>query len=34
MSTMDIFQVGFLLVVVIVGVGGMIIALREDNKEK
>ncbi len=34
MSAMDMFQVGFLLVVVIVGVGGMIIALREDDKEK
>ena len=31
---MDMFQVGFLLVVVIVGVGGMVIALREDDEEK
>ena len=33
MSAMDLFQVGFLIVVVIVGIGGMIIALREDDKE-
>ncbi len=34
MSAMDMFQVGFLLVVVIIGVGGMIIALRSDDEEK
>ncbi len=34
MSAMDMFQVGFLVVVVIVGVGGMVIALREDDTEK
>jgi hypothetical protein len=34
MSAMDMFQVGFLAVVVIVGVGGMIIALRSDDEEK
>ena len=33
MSAMDMFQVGFLAVVVIAGVGGMIIALREDDDE-
>jgi len=34
MSAMDMFQVGFLLVVVIVGVGGMVIALREDDDKE
>jgi len=34
MSAMDMFQVGFLLVVVIIGIGGMIIALRSDDEEK
>jgi len=33
MSAMDMFQVGFLAVVVIVGVGGMIIALRSDDED-
>lgn len=33
MSAMDMFQVGFLVIVVIIGVGGFIIALRSDNKE-
>jgi len=32
MSITDLSLVGFLIVVVIVGVGGMIIALREDDK--
>jgi len=31
MSTVDMFQVGFLAIVVIVSIGGMVIALRSDD---
>ena len=33
MSAMDIFQVGFLIVVVAVGFGGFLMALRSDDKK-
>ncbi len=32
MSTLDLFQVGFLIVVVIVGVGGLITVLFKEEK--
>jgi len=32
MSTLDLFQVGFLIIVVIIGIGGMIAVLfKKDN---